>query len=245
MNATHPSKWYRRIGWSDDAQNTVIWIPHAGGGAAPLIRLAKQSPPDINLFVATLPGREARYRDPMPATLEELTARLVDELPPLKPPPVLVGHSFGGLLAYCIAQHREVGGLTIMAMSSPERIAEQASIVHLSDSDFVEELDRRYGGVPKSLKENDEAMQLFLPTVRHDLTLLESYRMQGDEILDTPITALLGTQDTRVTAAEMQAWRDRTTAAFNMRTLPGDHFFPLAHFSSVLRIAQAMFGSRG
>lgn len=241
MQPAKHSNWYRRIGQRRDSAQSVVWFPHAGGGVAPLIRLAKELPPHINLFAATLPGREARYHDPVPATLGELTTILVDELPHFEIAPVLVGHSFGGLLAYCIAQEYTASGLVVMAMSSPDRIGARASFLHFDDADFAEELDRRYGGLPASLRENEEAMRLFLPTLRHDLTLLESYRLGALPSMDIPLTALVGTEDTRVTAAEMQGWRACTQGKFSMQMLPGNHFFPLAHFSRVLRIAQALF----
>jgi len=69
-------KWVRRIGFPlRRGLETVIWFPHAGGGAAPLIRAAVHRR-GVNLFVATLPGREGRFLEPMPETLDELTSIL-------------------------------------------------------------------------------------------------------------------------------------------------------------------------
>lgn len=151
----------------------------------------------MNLFVATLPGREGRFGEAMPDSLDQLVANLANELPTFVRPPVLVGHSFGGVLAYCVAQSRELSGLTVVAMSSPDHISRHESIVHLSNADFAEQLDRRYGGIPQTLRQNVEAMSLFLPIVRHDLALMESYRDEQSRILDIPIIALAGDQDQR------------------------------------------------
>jgi len=241
MSLVNESKWYRRIGFPCDSAETVIWFPHAGGGAAPLIRAARSSPPRVNLFVATLPGREGRFLEPMPETLDELTSILVREMPVLEKPPVLIGHSFGGLLAYRVAQSFRGRSILVMAMTSPDRIAGNAPITHLEDREFAEKLDQRYGGVPKTLRENDEAMRLFLPTVRHDLSLLESYRQTAGETVDIPITALVGTEDGRVTAAAMQGWSERTSNRFQMQIWRGDHFFPIGQFERVLQTAQSMF----
>lgn len=124
-----------------------------------------------------------------------------------------------------------------MAMGSPDLITRRDSIVDLDDREFAEQLDRRYGGVPKTLRENEEAMRMFLPTVRRDLTLLESYDSSKREVVDVPITALAGTDDGRVTAAKMQNWKSFTQADFRLQMMMGDHFFPLSNFQQVLKIA--------
>ncbi|MCM2373549.1 thioesterase II family protein [Aporhodopirellula aestuarii] len=243
MTSEKPSKWYRRVGGQVDSFETIIWFPHAGGAASPLIRQARLSPPETNLFVATLPGREARFAESIPESLDELVESLVDNLPKLERPPVLVGHSFGALLAYCVAKHCRANGLVVMAMSSPDHITRRDSIVHLDDRDFADQLDLRYGGVPKTLRENEEAMKLFLPTVRRDLALLESYESRPVEVIDVPITALAGTDDGRITAAKMLGWQAYTTAGFRLQMIAGDHFFPIGCFKQVLQIARQRFGT--
>ena len=237
MNSDKPSKWYRRVGQPVAGGRNVVWFPHAGGGCSPLIRLARGNPPAVNLYVATLPGREARFADPMSSSLDELVGSLVDELPQTDEPPVLVGHSFGALLAFLVARQKPSKRLIVMAMGSPDLITRRDSIVDLDDREFAEQLDRRYGGVPKTLRENEEAMRMFLPTVRRDLTLLESYDSSKREVVDVPITALAGTDDGRVTAAKMQNWKSFTQADFRLQMMMGDHFFPMSNFQQVLKIA--------
>lgn len=241
MTMMNPSPWYRRIGEPIDSAENVIWFPHAGGGASALIRQSRQVSLPVNLFAATLPGREGRFGEAMPDSLAQLTAILADELPSSPSPPVLLGHSFGALLAYGVAQSRATGGLVVAAMLPPDQISQHDSISHLGNVDFAEQLDRRYGGIPRSFRENEEAMQLFLPTVRHDLRLMESYRDDGPWRLDVPILALAGSQDGRANAIKMQGWKNRTDRSFSIQTLPGDHFFPLAQLTRVLQLARLCF----
>ncbi|TWT65102.1 Linear gramicidin dehydrogenase LgrE [Allorhodopirellula solitaria] len=241
MSNASPQSWYRRIGNPLPSTESVVWFPHAGGGVSSLIRQLNRSPPGINVFAATLPGRERRFNETMPDTLDQLIATLVAELPQLPRPPVLIGHSFGALLAYCVAQSAAASGLVVMAMSPPELISRRDSIVHLEDAEFVQQLDRRYGGIPQTLRENEEAMRLFLPPVRHDLSLMESYQDDAAKIVDIPVRAYAGSRDTRVSAERMEGWRGRTTATFSLETLSGDHFFPLLHVNRVLQSARRCF----
>lgn len=241
MDIRASSSWYRRIGDPVDSTENVVWFPHAGGGTASLVRQCRMNPPPMNLFVAALPGREGRFGEAMPSSLDQLVATLVNELPPFARPPVLVGHSFGALLAYSVAQSRELSGLTVMAMSSPDHISRRESIVNLNNADFAEQLDRRYGGIPQTLRQNVEAMDLFLPIVRHDLALMESYRDEQSKILDIPIIALVGDQDQRASSVKMQGWQSRTSNTFSLEIIAGDHFFPLSQVNRVLQSARRCF----
>ncbi|WP_404309184.1 thioesterase II family protein [Neorhodopirellula lusitana] len=243
---TDPEVWFRAIGEFQPGRRNVVWFPHAGGGAAPLIRASHRFPPAVNLWAATLPGREGRYADPRPDTLDSLVNSLAQSLPEAAGTPVLAGHSYGALLAYLVARKlasqfkRKVAGILVMAMSAPNQLGHLDSIVHLANREFAEQLDKRYGGVPKALRENAEAMQLFLPTVRHDMQMLESYQDDGEVTLGVPILALAGTADSATTPERMQGWNEKTTGPFELRSIEGDHFFPLADIQRTLGIAAAI-----
>ncbi|TWU03200.1 thioesterase II family protein [Neorhodopirellula pilleata] len=240
---------YRIIGDFSAERLTMVWFPHAGGGASALIRSCRESPLDVNLVFASMPGRESRFHDPLSGSIEELVDQLVAHLPETEQPPVLVGHSFGALVAYRIARalcgdetvrHRPVAGLIVMAMSAPNRLGQQSPITHLDDETFADQLDERFGGIPKALRESKEAMALFLPTVRHELSLLESYQDQTETPLDLPVIALAGSQDRAADASRMRDWCQKTTGPFDLRILPGDHFFPLASLNEVQTMARSM-----
>lgn len=68
-------------------------------------------------------------------------------------------------------------------------------------------------------------MDLFLPTLRADLTLLETHRHTPEDPLPAPITAWFGTQDQTLTAADVDGWAEHTAARFVVHPLPTGHFF--------------------
>jgi medium-chain acyl-[acyl-carrier-protein] hydrolase len=97
-------------------------------------------------------------------------------------------------------------------------------IYQLPDSEFIEEL-RRLNGTPKAVLDNPELMELFLPLLRSDIRLDETYVYDHEAPLDCPISAFSGLEDDEVSREELSAWFDQTQSMFRMQIFPGDHFF--------------------
>lgn len=70
-----------------------------------------------------------------------------------------------------------------------------------------------------------ELMQLFLPLLRADFKLLETYVFNEDHAVDCPITAFGGLNDKVASEEEMAAWSAHTRGTFKLRIFPGGHFF--------------------
>lgn len=93
-----------------------------------------------------------------------------------------------------------------------------------TDDEMRDEL-RVLNGTPGELLENAELMELMLPTLRADFSVLETYVYRKAPPLDVPLTVLGGTADPSVEISALQGWRDRTTAGSRLRLIAGDHFF--------------------
>jgi len=70
-----------------------------------------------------------------------------------------------------------------------------------------------------------EFLQLFLSMLRADLTLVETYQYTAEPPLECPVSVFGGLQDDTATHAELFAWREQTSSRFDLKLLPGDHFF--------------------
>ncbi len=68
-------------------------------------------------------------------------------------------------------------------------------------------------------------MQLFLPILRADFAVLETYVYAPTPPLKCPISVFGGLQDNKVTVEELEAWREQTSNYFSLNMLPGNHFF--------------------
>ncbi len=110
----------------------------------------------------------------------------------------------------------------------------------LSDSSFKEELHRRYGTSLVFLQ-NQDLMNLALPSLRADFTALETYRPLSTEALDVPITVLRARQDGSMSDSEAVAWREQTSRPTVIHELDAGHFFVDTHRSWVLaRVAEML-----
>jgi surfactin synthase thioesterase subunit len=73
--------------------------------------------------------------------------------------------------------------------------------------------------------ENAELMELLLPILRADFAICETYEYHDGRPLDCPISALGGLRDQYVDRADLEAWRQHTSASFSVRMFPGGHFY--------------------
>jgi medium-chain acyl-[acyl-carrier-protein] hydrolase len=94
----------------------------------------------------------------------------------------------------------------------------------LPDDQFLKEL-RQLQGTPDNVLENAELMELFLPILRADLQLGETYRLPAAERLDCPISAFGGLEDAEASREELQEWSAYAGSEFKLRQFPGNHFF--------------------
>jgi len=75
------------------------------------------------------------------------------------------------------------------------------------------------------LFDSPDLKELFLPTIRADSELVETYAYEPETPLTCAIHAYGGLQDASVSATDLKAWEKQTSGAFKVRMFPGDHFF--------------------
>jgi len=238
---------FRTIYEAAEPKLQFFWFCHAGAGSASLVRAARGLSGPLSLQVASLPGREHRFRDGLNLSLDELVDQLAAELrAQIRGPYHLIGHSFGSLLSYLLAQKMIAAGLpplslTVMTLAAPDRVNRNPRTAHLSNEEFLDYLDHRFGSVPRALRTNPEAAALFLPIVRYDLQLLESYVHQPTPPLPIPILALAGSDDRAVSPEAMRQWERFTSESFELQTIPGGHFFPTENVEPIIQRAIGSF----
>jgi medium-chain acyl-[acyl-carrier-protein] hydrolase len=212
------------------ARLRLFCFPYAGSGTLSYRQWSARLP-ELEVTLVQLPGRERRLLELPMMDLDTLVKTLVAEiLPYCDRPFAFFGHSMGGLIAFELARslrrcnHSQPLHLLLSGCRAPQLPLLHPPLHTLSDADFIQEL-RRYNGTPEAVLTNAELMQFFLPTLRADFTLIETYCYITEPPLDRPITVFGGLQDAEVEPEDLEAWRVHTTETFARHLLPGDHFF--------------------
>ncbi len=223
---------FLRVATASRAQARLFCFPFAGGSAAVFAGWEKKLEPEIEVWAAQPRGRGMRFSEPLHQSVAEMVQDYLQALRGyLDLPFAFYGHSFGALLALDLAQQLWADGLPlpghlfIGASAPPVAGLIHPPISHLSDEGFVAEVQERYSGIPESVLKEPDLMKVFLPALKADFSAYETFDRNGVTQVRCPITALAGSDDAVIAPDVMQEWRRHTEASFDLRIVPGDHFF--------------------
>jgi medium-chain acyl-[acyl-carrier-protein] hydrolase len=185
----------------------------------------------VEIGAIQLPGRGNRLNEPPIRRLAQLSRIVAQELLPyLDKPFVFFGHSLGALLCFEIARslrrenRRQPAHLFVSATEAPHRRSLEESFSGLPKSELVKKL-REFNGAPAEVLQNDELLELMLPTIRADFELYETYEYHPESPLECPMTIYGGMEDSKVEMGRLAAWSEMTAGACEIRMFPGDHFY--------------------
>ena len=213
------------------AKLRLFCFPYAGGRASVFRTWPDELPADIEFYAIELPSRGRRIKEPPITRIESLVRGIAGAIEPLLDKPFcFFGHSMGALTSFELARLLRREGrpqpshLFVSGATAPQIPDAHPVRFDLPEPEFVEVL-RRLNGTPREVLENDELLQLMLPTLRADFELLQMYEYVEESPFSFPITAFGGLQDREVSRQDLEGWRAQTSASFVLRNLPGDHFF--------------------
>ncbi|MFK5951893.1 MAG: alpha/beta fold hydrolase [Desulfobacterium sp.] len=230
LSASKKTPWITSCSPVNDVAIQLFCFSYAGGGASVFRQWQPSLPERIQLCPVQLPGRENRISEPLITSLDELVDVASAELAPyLDLPFAFYGHSIGARIAFELARElRKKLGITpcclIVSGSRAPHIPEPNPLHHLSDDAFMSEL-RRFSGTPEAVLQSKELMEMFLPILRADFAVDETYVYSEDMPLDCPIFVFGGTEDVEAKIKELEAWADHTSKGFCLEMIRGDHFF--------------------
>jgi len=223
-------EWVIRFRRNERAPLRLFCFSYAGGGASIFRPWSDGLPEDVEVCCVQLPGHEYRFAEPAYTRLVPLVQALADAIfPYLDRPFAFFGHSMGALVSFELARQlrrthdRYPVRLCLAAYRAPQLQNPNIKIYHLPSEVFKVVL--RADGIPERILQNEELMQAMLPTLRADFELCDTYLYTQEPPLECPLSIFGGTEDVRVSAADLDAWRIHTSATYSLSMLPGSHFF--------------------
>lgn len=228
-----------------NARLRLFCFPFAGGAATQFASWQAELGDEIQVCAIQPRGRGGRFQE---TPLTEWTSLINELLKVLSEnddvPYAFFGHSLGGLMAFelaraCAASHLpSPRHLFISATNAPRIALDRPDITRMDDSALKARL-RDYNGTPGEVLNNHELMDLLLPVIRADLTLLQNYRYHPQERLQIPLSIMVGNKDPHIDYQAFGTWREETTGPFSHHTFTGDHFYIQSERDRVLQKVRA------
>ncbi len=192
--------------WQEHFQETEVWAIH-------------------------LPGRESRMGEPPFTDMTSLMEVLVPLIASHADRPFSIfGHSMGAMIAFELARRLEAAEairpnrLFLSGHGAPSSPADSVQAHQLPHAEFVERI-RSFEGTPDEVFAHQELLDIFVPLLRADITLLETYTRDATAQVASPIIALGGEEDKEVAVDSLSDWQSHTRSTFESHTFAGGHFY--------------------
>jgi surfactin synthase thioesterase subunit len=237
-------KFVEEIKRSD--RKRLFCFPYAGGGAS-IYRDWQKAFSNVRVYGMQYPGKEKRISEKPIVHMEELVNKMEEELYPFMNdcPFILFGHSLGTKVEYELSLkiHSDLGiwpEKIIVSGGRAPSIREPQPIYDLEDDLFIKKIMKRYKSIPEELASSKEIMDIFLPSIRADFIIDETYERTDIEKVECPITGLMGKHDQEMSLDDMKMWEQFTAGGFTYEIIEGDHMFINNNFESIHRIIKRM-----
>lgn len=227
-----------------DAARVLVCFGYCGGGTIAYRPWAQAVPPDVDLALVCLPGRERRIAEPPAQRWDALmNAAIASVRPVLDRPYILFGHSMGAWVAYEVALHLEESNapppdaLVVSASDPPSRSAagrKHAPTSRATDDELLDWM-RRVGQLPAEIVAEPSLRQLALDLFRADSRAAESYQFRPGRLVRCLLRQLEGATDPEVDPDSGSGWAELAAGPVEARRLPGGHFYTPAVWAELPR----------
>ncbi|WP_193065047.1 thioesterase II family protein [Oceanobacillus oncorhynchi] len=209
----------------------LLCLPYAGGSENIYVKWKKEVISDVNIIPIELSGRGKRMEDPLYNCLDEalediykLSYEYITDSPF-----AIVGHSMGSMLAYelgikLLKDAKKIPEFIIFSGKNPPHIKLGTNYHQLPNDDMLHQL-QKLGGINPEFSKYPELLSLFLPIIRSDFKLVETYECIPSSPFNHDIYVMYGSEDTITSGPSLMEWDNYTNSSCFYKEIEGDHFF--------------------
>ncbi|PYG89067.1 surfactin synthase thioesterase subunit [Ruminiclostridium sufflavum DSM 19573] len=220
----------------------LFCVPYAGASSMVYSKWKKGLADFIELQEVELPGRGRRYSSPFCGNIDEAVEDIIKQIESKISDGgkyAFFGHSMGTLIVYELVNRikevydSEPVHIFFSGRNSPDIKVENKVVHTLSDEEFKFELNK-FGGIPDQIFENEELAKIFIPILRADYKLIDTYNYAKKKTkLNTDMTVFYGTEDAYI-KSDIKSWEKYTTRRCDFIEYEGGHFFINTYMKEII-----------
>ena len=224
----------------------LFCIPYAGGSEIIFRNWGRKIHPSIQVVPIELKGRGKRFSEFYYQSLEEAVDDILENIKDkiVNEDFAIYGHSMGSLLAYELYYRisdlnlKKPKHIFFSGYKAPSIIRKKENIHTLPNYEFIKRV-MELGGTPEELMENKELLEIFLPIIRNDFKIIETYIYEErEEKIACDVSILNGKQD-NINLEEILSWKNHVCRKFKVYNFEGNHFFINNNVESISSIINA------
>lgn len=208
----------------------LFCIPCAGGSAAMFKKIESLLIPEVKVRPLEMAGRGSRFQEEPYVEVHSAVNDLYQKISGVidEEDYSFLGFSMGGILAFELCRLLQENGrkppLGMFFLGiEPPHIKSSTQYHKLNDTEFKEKMVAM-GGIPKEVFQYDDLFQIYLPALKADFQLCETYRFSGKSYrFDSKFYLINGLNDT-ISHSVLKQWK-RYCYKCQMDFVPGIHFF--------------------
>lgn len=224
----------------------LFCIPHSGASAAVYSKWSKLFQENIQVVPIELAGHGTRINETCYKDVESSAKDIAQKISGLicGEDYAIWGHSLGSLLAFeTYYQLMELNikkplHMFFSGRKAPNDGNNETHFYQLPDDEFAEAVET-YGGTTKEVFDNEILKELFLPILRADFEMGETYKYKEKERkIACDITIVNGKDDLSVSQSDMKIWNTCNEGTCNIKYYNGGHFYLFESCEEVIKLIQ-------
>lgn len=221
----------------------LFCFPYAGASARVYMPWQKLVGELIQIVPVELSGRgelfETPFYDSIDEAVDDLYQRLYEQFQ--TGDFAFFGHSMGSLIAFQLCcrlmtlNQKMPVHIFLSGGNAPDTPKSDGKFIHsLPDEEFAAEI-LKLGGTPPALFSDRQLAATFIPILRADYKMFESYNYNRTSPINTDMTIFHG-KDDQLTKGKVEGWKKHTSKNCTIYEIEGDHFFIHQKTKDVLKI---------